>query len=330
MTVAGPAVAAPAAARVFHVVINPGARAGDPEATRAALEEEFAAAGQAVCWVPVRSPRQLGAASQAAAREAAATGGVLVAVGGDGTLSTCAQAAWDHGCPLGVVSHGTFNLFARVHGLPSEPREAARALIAAQPQPVQVGQVNGRIFLVNASLGLYPQLLQDREAFKVQFGRRRWVALLAGLVTLFKWRRQLLLDIEQGGQRVVLVTPTLFVGNNALQLERVGIAPDEVAQLGQGQLVALLVRPIGIGAMLGLLWRGALGQLGEAEHVRSFAFGSFTVRLGGRRAVKLAADGEVGRADAPLTFRVAPRPLQLMLPAPAAAAAPAPGGDGAA
>ena len=48
---------------------------------------------------------------------------------------------------------------------------------------MQVGLVNDRVFLVNASLGLYAKLLEDREAFKAQYGRHRWVAFWSGLLT---------------------------------------------------------------------------------------------------------------------------------------------------
>ncbi|HSN80882.1 MAG TPA: diacylglycerol kinase family protein, partial [Rhodoferax sp.] len=71
---------------------------------------------------------------------------------GDGTLNTVAQAAHAVGCAMGVVPQGTFNYFARTHGIPVDPREAVRLLLHAAPQPVQVDGVNDRVFLVNASL----------------------------------------------------------------------------------------------------------------------------------------------------------------------------------
>ena len=239
----------------------------------------------------------------------------LIAVGGDGTINTVAQAAHEQGCALGVLAQGTFNYFARTHGLASEPATALQTLLQSSPQPVQVGQVNERVFLVNASLGLYPELLQDREAYKARFGRSRLVAFAAALVTLLGPHRLLRLRIEQGAETRDVTTPTLFVGNNRLQLEQVGLP--QAPALDQGRIAAVMLRPLGRLAMLGLLLRGSLGTLGEADTVESFKFRDMVVkpRLNwSRRRVKVAIDGEVSWMHAPLEFKVSPRPLYLLKP----------------
>jgi hypothetical protein len=87
----------------------------------------------------------------------------VVAAGGDGTINTVAHEAVRQGCLFGVLPQGTFNYFGRTHGIPEDLAEAVRALLRARVTPVQVGMVNDRIFLVNASVGLYPQLLEARE-----------------------------------------------------------------------------------------------------------------------------------------------------------------------
>lgn len=296
------------------VVINPGSGEHDTRQTRDALERVFSEAGRSHSFVAIQGPPDLARATEAAAEEAARAGGILVGVGGDGTINTVAQAAWRRGCPLGVLPQGTFNLFGREYGISQELEVAARALLNAQPTPVQVPEVNGRLFLVNSSVGMYPQILQDRETFKKQFGRHRWVALLAGLYTLFEWRRQLAVEIELDGERAVLTTPTLFVGNNRLQLERVGMEAAVASRVGEGRLAALILKPIGTWAMVWLMLRGAFGRLGEAEQLHSFAFRSLTVRVLGMRRIKVAVDGEVGVMTPPLRFCVTARPLVLMVP----------------
>lgn len=301
---------------LLSVVINPGSGEHDAQRIRDLLARVFEEAGRRYEFVAVDSPAALQEASHKAAARAAQSGGVLVAVGGDGTISTVAGAAWRAGCALGIIPQGTFNLFGRGHGIAQDPETAARALVRGRIENVQAGEVNGRLFLVNASLGLYPQLLQDREAFKSQLGRHRWVAMLSGLVTLFVWRRQLTLEIELDGEQTVLVTPTLFVGNNRLQLERIGIEPAVAGRVGEGRLAAIATRPIGTWRMLLLVLRGAIGRLGEAEQVHSFAFRSLTVRVPGMRRLKVATDGEVGVITPPLRFAVSATPLQLVLPRP--------------
>ncbi|WP_332814959.1 diacylglycerol/lipid kinase family protein [Ramlibacter sp.] len=300
----------------LFLLVNPGSGATDLARKREILESVFREAGRPFRFASLDSTADLSRACAAAAAQACECGGALVGVGGDGTLNTVAQAAWQHDCTMGVLPQGTFNLFAREHGIPQELEAAARALLRSRPEPVQVGEVNGHLFLVNASLGLYPQLLQDREAFKQQFGRHRWVAAIAGLKTIFEWRRQLALEIELDGERTVLRTPTLFVGNNRLQLDRIGMEARIAARVGEGRLAALIAHPIGTGRMVWLMLKGAFGRLGDPEQVDCFAFRTLTVRVLGRRRIRVAADGEVDVLAAPLRFSVAPRPLRLLLPRP--------------
>jgi len=304
-------------------IINAASGRHDVEATRAAIEAALGAAGRRA-ELRFTRPEDLAHGARAAAASAREARGAVVAVGGDGTISAVAQAAHAAGCAMGVVPQGTFNYFARTHGLPTEIGPALQALLQAAPVPVQVGLVNERVFLVNASLGLYPELLQDREAYKARFGRSRLVAFAAALVSLLSPHRQLRLRIERGSSVRDIRTATLFVGNNRLQLEQLGLA--EAPALDAGCIAAVMLRPIGAFSMLGLCLRGAMGSLGEADTVESFEFQHMIVRPRialGRRKVKVAIDGEVGWMPAPLEFQVSPRPLLLLKPAADAAAAAA-------
>lgn len=269
------------------------------------------------------APNELAATAKAAVAEARQRGGVVVAAGGDGTINTVAHVVLGSGVPFGVLPQGTFNYFGREHGIPEGVEASARALIGARLKPVQVGRVNGRIFLVNGSLGLYPQLLEDREAHKQRFGRWRIVALGSALVSLLRSHRQLNLEFESEGARSHLRTLTLFACNNRLQLERIGIEHGHSTVLDRGELVATVLRPIGFVQMLGVILSGALGQLGEARNVHSFAFRRLTVTPRGHRRIKVGTDGEVALMATPLVFEVATEKLQLLVPhAPAVEAAP--------
>jgi diacylglycerol kinase family enzyme len=304
----------PASALLF--VVNAAAGAFDVDAKRAVIESGLAAHGRRgellIC-----KPADLPRVASEAATAAAASGAAVIAVGGDGSLNTVAQACHAAGCAMGVIPYGTFNYFARTHGIPTEPSAAARLLLHAQPVPVQVGAINHRIFLVNASLGIYPELLQDREVFKARFGRSRWVAFVAACATLLRAQRRLRLHIELGSTVRDVQTLTLFVGNNRLQLQQFGAEPaDTLAGTpGHGSMAALMLRPIGTLSMIGLLLHGAMGRLGEAAGVESFEFRRMVVRprlAAGRREVVVAFDGEVDRMRAPIDIRVLDRPLYLL------------------
>ena len=313
----------------LRVVFNVGAGQNQADEVRATLQAGCAEAGRTLHLLEVADPRQLGAIARQAVTQARASGGIVVAAGGDGTINTVAQAVLGSGCVFGVLPQGTFNYFSRTHGIPSDTAQALQVLLRGHHQPVQVGMVGEQVFLVNASLGLYPRLLEDREDWKRQLGRSRMVAFGAGLATLLRGHRSLRLRVGSQGQERELRTPTLFVGNNALQLQQLGLPEAEAVEAGC--LAAIALRPVGLLKMLGLLWRGAFGRLGEADELIHLATRELTVRpsrrLGtwGSRRIKVATDGEVRWMRLPLSFRVAEQTLDLLRPPAGAAPPQAPG-----
>lgn len=305
----------------LFIVINAASGSKDASDEQRIFSDVFTTAGRRFEFLEVDNSNQnapsMGAVCAKAVALAQAQNGVVVASGGDGTINAVAATVLRSGCPFGVLPQGTFNYFARAHGIPQDARAAATALLGASVSPVTVGDVNGRIFLVNASLGLYPQSLEDREAWKKQFGRSRLVAFASGLATLLKARGQLHLEIELGGKTMLMRTPTLFVGNNHLQLSQVGINQQDTDAVGDGALAAIAVHPIGTLALFGLLIRGAMGRLGDAENIDSFSFRHLKVAVRGKRHIKVGTDGEIVRMALPLMFSVADTPLLLMVPAAA-------------
>lgn len=301
----------------FFVVINAGSGHHNAEESQQLMARVFRQAGREVEFLPIVKNEPIGTVARRAVALAQARQGVVVAAGGDGTINAVAGAVLGSGCPFGVLPQGTFNYFGRANGISQDTEAAASALLRASILPVQVGQVNGRIFLVNASVGLYPQLLEDREAWKQRFGRSRFVAFVSGMATLLQARKQLHLQVESAGRVVALRTPTLFVGNNHLQLSSVGIDEKQANAVQAGELAGIVVKPIGTLALFGLLLRGLAGRLGEADSVDSFSFRRLTITPRGRKRIKVATDGEVAWMQAPLVFEVASQPLLLMVPAPA-------------
>lgn len=300
----------------LQFVINAAAGSSEAPALREVIEAELRAGGRRGDLLFCR-PAELSCVSHQAVTRAMATRTAVVAVGGDGTLNTVAQAAHAAGCATGVVPQGTFNYFARTHGIPADPADAVRQLLSSVPAPVQVAGINDQVFLVNASLGLYPDLLEEREAYKARFGRSRWVAFVAACATLLRAQRRLRLHIEMGGKVIDMQTLTLFVGNNRLQLQQFGAEPEDTmtGTPGDGSMAALMLRPIGTLSMIGLMLHGAMGRLGEVTGVESFEFKHMVVKptlVLGRRKVVVAFDGEVARMRAPINIRVLDKPLYLL------------------
>jgi diacylglycerol kinase family enzyme len=301
------------------IVANATSGPVDGQQNRLAIEAVLTKAGQTYRILPVNAGDDVMRVAKQAADEAQNESGAVIVAGGDGTINAVAQWVLPTRRPFGIIPQGTFNYSARAHGIPLDTEAATRSLLDAHCTPVQVGLLNGRVFLVNASLGLYPESLQDREAFKKQYGRYRLVALWAAVATLLRERRNLVLSIEHDRQQEIVRTVTLFVGNNPLQLQQAGLPAPE--GLRASQLSAVIVRPISTAGLLWLALRGAMGQLGDDRNIRGFVFRRLVVEPRLRRrevTIKVATDGEVWNARPPLEFSVAEQPLLLMTPASSA------------
>jgi diacylglycerol kinase family enzyme len=295
------------------IVINAASDKGEVLDAKAKIERACKTAGRRFRIYEIGSRKQMSAIIHQAVGDARASQGVVVASGGDGTINAVVQATLGSGCAFGVIPQGTFNYFSRTHGIPSDTGEAMQVLLTHRPQATQVGLINDRVFLVNASIGLYARVLEDREAFKAEYGRHRWVALWSGLLTVLRHERPWHLHMAWGEGRRDMQTRTLFVANNALQMHQVGLP--EATAVEHSQLAAIAIKPRGLWSMLGLLARGAIGRLGEADSVVSFPFESLIVESPRKaRRVKVATDGEIGWMRMPLHFGVAPEPLWLIRP----------------
>ncbi len=297
-------------------VINVASGATDVAARRSVIEAALAQRGRRGELLLCR-PDELARVAAQAATAAVDRKSAVIGVGGDGSLNTIAQAVHAAGCAMGVIPYGTYNYFARTHGIPTEPAAAALNALDAQPMPVQVAAINERIFLVNASLGAYADLLQEREAYKARFGRSRFVASIAACATVLRAQRRLRLEISVGDTVRTVRTLTLFVGNNRLQLQQFGAQPDDTmpGEPGDGSLAALTLRPIGTLSMISLMLHGAMGELRDAAGVEAFEFKHMVVKptfVPIIRSVKVAVDGEVTRMRAPLYIRILQEPLYLL------------------
>ena len=98
----------------------------------------------------------------------------VVVAGGDGTIGFVARELVDTDHPLGILSLGTYNNFARSLGLPTELGEAIEVVKTGRPRPITVGRVNGIAFLEVAALGLFGEAISLGEAAKDRtFGKLR-------------------------------------------------------------------------------------------------------------------------------------------------------------
>lgn len=240
--------------------------------------------------------------------------GVVVAAGGDGTVSAVADVLRGTGIALGVVPLGTLNHFARDLGIPLDPEEAVRTIVAGHRIAVDVGEVNGRGFINNASLGLYPGIVRERKRQQRRLRRSKRAAML--WATLAVLQRPPLLDLRLDLEDATHAcrSPFVFVGNNDYVLEGFDIGRRE--RLDAGFLNVYSTRSATAGGLVLLALRALFGRLRQARDFHEATVR--TLRVESRHASLLVAtDGEVQTMRTPLQFRVHRRALEVIVPAKA-------------
>jgi diacylglycerol kinase family enzyme len=233
--------------------------------------------------------------------------------GGDGTIASAAQIIAGTDVELALLPLGTFNHFARDLGIPTDLHEAAALAAHGMARGIDIGSVNGFRFVNNASIGLYPLMVRQREAVRKKRGWPKWLASFPAFWTALARLPHHRLRIDMGRVAKPLVTPLLFVGNNDYSLERGRIGSR--ASLEDGRLSVYAVAHESRAA---LIWFATRVLAGHADLAADFVVlgncATLTVRAPSGSA-EIALDGEVRRLSSPLHFDIEPAALKVVVPA---------------
>lgn len=237
--------------------------------------------------------------------------GVVIAAGGDGTIRGVAQEAFGRDIRFAAIPCGTFNFFARTHRVPEDHLEAFRLALTGEVRPVRLGQVNGHIFLINASLGLYAKSIRERESRTSRFGRNRLVVILSTLFSLFSDYLLLRVDLVIDKKLQTVRTPMIFIGNNALQLRNLAM---DVAKCMKSDLLAVvMMKPVTKLETFRIFIRGIFKTLESDEKLDSFCVEELTIHAH-RKTELIALDGEMIKMSYPLRIQAMPKILNMVLP----------------
>ena len=250
------------------------------------------------------------------ADEAARSGcSVVVAAGGDGTIARVASALVGMDKALGVIPSGTFNFFAKKMGIPLDIESAVRTVLTGRATAINVGEVNGNVFLNNSSIGRYPRLMHQRNDAYRRFGRSRIVAFLAVGVALLRRGRMMTIQMQaDDGVERVCRSEFVFVCNNHDQLELYKIRGHEC--LEAGALAVLVSDPLGRIQLIRLGLQTLFRRLDHAKGYEAFCARVLRIKTH-RRHVKILIDGESKIMNAPLHYRVRSGALRVIVPAEA-------------
>ena len=291
-----------------EVILNAGSGASEAEGLRRLISDQFTALGFEARVRLVRGGGQLAAAARGAAEGDA---GCVVAAGGDGTINAVASALLGTGKSLGVLPVGTFNYFARSLGIPPDLEGAVGTVAAGNVAEVAVGEVNGRLFINNASIGLYPSIIRQREQEYRRWGRRQLVAYTAVARALFQRSPFVGVSLWTGGQELSARTPLVFVGANRYQIEEFGLPGAEC--VGRGELAVYVARPTGWAGLLRLALQALLRRLSGERSLHFMCASEARVETR-RKRIPVALDGEVVLVETPLRFAKRPAALKVVVP----------------
>jgi diacylglycerol kinase family enzyme len=292
--------------RPIPVILNTGAgSAGEGDEPGARIREAFAAAGLQIRLMPGQDVSLL-------ARRAVREGhDVVGAAGGDGTVNAVATQVAGTKSALAVVPMGTLNHFARDAGIPLDIEGAVRTIAANHRSRVDVGAVNGHIFVNNSSIGLYPTLVIRRENRRRRRGSGKWSALFWASLTVLRKHPMLDVTLKANGSVTHQRTPLVFVGNNEYVIE----GPEAGRRNGMqnGELAIYVTRRHGRLGLVALGLRSLFGSLRDALDLEAFTTADMTIATR-RRHLAVATDGEVTIMETPLRYENRPAALEVVVP----------------
>ena len=290
------------------VIVNAGSGGGNDRALVDRLAGHFKAAGlHAEIELAHGGDEIITAVGNAVARQPP----LIVAGGGDGTVSTVAAALVDTGIAFGVLPLGTLNHFAKDLGIPLELADAVAVLAHGEAGRVDVGEVNGRIFVNNSGLGLYPDIVHDRERQQKRLRRGKWPAFVWATLSALRRYPFLFVALVVDGKEVLRKTPFVFIGNNEYRMD--GFAIGERSGIEGGLLSLYVAQRPGRWRLLQLALRALTGRLRQARDFDAITATDIVVQSK-RKRLRVATDGEVTVMTPPLHYRVRPASLIVMRP----------------
>jgi diacylglycerol kinase family enzyme len=293
-----------------EVILNAHAGFQNHNEARDRLQELFEHHGLDAKITISHSGKEIHQLAKAAAEGSNST---IVVGGGDGTISAFASALIksEHQKVLGVLPLGTLNHFAQDLQIPLTLEDAVAVIAAAHQTTIDVAEVNGRIFINNSSLGLYPQIVRERVK-QQHLGHGKWPAFMWAAISVF--RRYPFVDVRLvgAGKRLDCRTPFVFIGNNEYLMEGFNIG--RRAKLDGGTLSLYVTRRLGRWGLIRLALRAFLGHARDEKDFEAIT--TTQVKIDSRRRrLRVAFDGEIDILETPLHYRVLPGALRVIVPA---------------
>jgi diacylglycerol kinase family enzyme len=292
----------------IEVIVNSSSGSGHEEGIEKTLAGAFKAAGAEARISMAQTGAEVSTMAQQAAQGDA---DVVAAAGGDGTISSVAAAIIDTNKSLGVLPFGTMNHFAKDLGIPLDLAGAVATIAAGHQTEVDVGEVNGHVFINNSSLGLYPIIVHKRQK-QQRLGWGKWPAYIWAAFGVLRRYPFLNVRVAVDSEELYSHTPFVFIGNNKYEMEKLNIGSR--AHLDKGELSLYMTNRTGRLGLVRLALRALLRGLHQEKDFVALCTKEIWIETR-HKHVRVALDGEVTRIVPPLNYRAHPRALLVLTPA---------------
>ncbi len=296
--------------RRIEVIINAAGGSFVEDETEKRLEEAFSANDIEANIRLARTGEEIAEFAEAAVKSESE---VIVAGGGDGTISSVAAIVSRTNKTFGVIALGTLNNFSKDLQIPHEIDDAIRVIAEGYTAEIDLAELNGRIFINNSSIGLYPRIVRNRVRQQERLGRGKWWAAMWATLRMFRLSPFLKVGIVLEGKFFLRKTPFVFVGNNQYEMEIYNIG--RRSAMDKGKLSVYFLHRGGRLGVLILLLKTITGRVKQWRDFEEVLTETVSIQTR-RKRLPVAFDGEVDTVDTPLQYKILPKALRVIVPKP--------------
>ena len=291
-----------------EIIVNASSGAGADGALAERLHELFARDGVIAQVALAQSGHEI---IELAKRAALGDADAIIAGGGDGTINSVVSELLNTKKTLGVLPLGTMNHFAKDLHIPLDLEAAVETIIKGDVTNVDLGEVNGHIFVNNSSLGLYPSIVREREK-QQRLGWGKWPAYVWAAIAVLRRYPFLNVRLDVDGKAFSSRTPFVFIGNNEYEMETLNIGGRSC--LDAGELSLYVTNRTGRLGLFRLALRALFGGLHQEKDFLAMCTKEIWIETKHKR-IRVALDGEVTIMEPPLHYRVLPGKVRVLAPA---------------
>jgi diacylglycerol kinase family enzyme len=236
---------------------------------------------------------------------------IIIAAGGDGTVSSIASVLTGTGIPMGILPLGTLNHFARDLRIPFDTEPAIEIISKLNTADIDIAEVNGHHFVNNSSIGIYPHMVKKRDVYKEMLGTGKWISLILAFFKIFRLFPLYTIEITEKKTIHKMRSPFVFIGNNdyTMSLYELG----ERKEISKGHLTLYYAKCKSRLCILKLAVLTIFNLIDQSENfVMSY---NETFKINSRKnTVSVSVDGEVKRMELPLVYKIHKKSLKVIVP----------------